>query len=93
MNDEINIFTWKGFEQCVREETAHLATLKSKSIWVVNFYLPFFLLIILWCKPNLITWVREIWLSVFLAVFSSFNKKILSSLMCKMEKNFEQVLF
>jgi hypothetical protein len=33
---EINIFTWKGFEQCAREETANLATLKSKSIWVVS---------------------------------------------------------
>jgi hypothetical protein len=32
MNLEINIFTRKGFEQkkCVREETAHLATLKSQ---------------------------------------------------------------
>ncbi len=27
-----DIFTWKGFEECVREETAHLVTLKSKSI-------------------------------------------------------------
>ncbi len=37
MNLEINIYcTWKGFEQCCREETAHLATLKSKSIKVVN---------------------------------------------------------
>ncbi len=36
MNLEINIFTSKGFEQCVRYETAHLATLKSKSILVVN---------------------------------------------------------
>ncbi len=36
MNLEINIFTWKGFEQCVREETAHEATLKSKSIKFVN---------------------------------------------------------
>jgi hypothetical protein len=28
-----NIYsTGKGFEECVREETAHLATLKSKSI-------------------------------------------------------------
>ncbi len=26
------IFTWKGFEECVREEIAHLATLKTKSI-------------------------------------------------------------
>ncbi len=33
---EINIFIWKRFEQCVREETAHLATLKSVSIEVVN---------------------------------------------------------
>ncbi len=87
MNLEINISTWKGFE-----ETVHLATLKSKSIHVVNllkesaeietgmaekyrwdqanrqkhglvwrnriisqiirdyFYLPFFLLLILWCR-------------------------------------------
>jgi hypothetical protein len=36
MNIEMNIFnehiysTRKGFEECVREETAHLATLKSK---------------------------------------------------------------
>ncbi len=36
LNLEINIFTWKGFEQFVREETAHLATLRSKSIYVVN---------------------------------------------------------
>ncbi len=38
MNLEINIFTWKSFEQCVREETAsaHLTTLKSKSIYDVN---------------------------------------------------------
>jgi|LakMenE01Jun11ns_1017448.scaffolds.fasta_scaffold6053319_1 hypothetical protein len=30
MNIEMNIFTvlGKGFEECVREETAHLATLK-----------------------------------------------------------------
>jgi hypothetical protein len=34
MNLEINIFTWKGFEQCVREETAHLSTLKSKSLLI-----------------------------------------------------------
>jgi hypothetical protein len=29
---EINIFynTGKGFEECIREETAHLAILKSK---------------------------------------------------------------
>jgi hypothetical protein len=29
---KINVFTvlGKGFEECVREETAHLATLKSK---------------------------------------------------------------
>jgi hypothetical protein len=33
MNLEINIFTWKGFEQCVREETAYLATLKFKGIY------------------------------------------------------------
>jgi hypothetical protein len=33
---EINIFTWKGFEQYVREQAAHVATLKSKSIYVVN---------------------------------------------------------
>jgi hypothetical protein len=26
--------TRKGFEECVREETAHLTTLKSKSIYV-----------------------------------------------------------
>jgi hypothetical protein len=26
------IFTGKGFEECVREETAHLLILKSKSI-------------------------------------------------------------
>jgi hypothetical protein len=32
MNLEINLFTWKGFEQCIREETTHLAALKSKSI-------------------------------------------------------------
>ncbi len=32
MDLEINIFTCKGFEQCVREETAHLEALKSKSI-------------------------------------------------------------
>ncbi len=31
-NLKINIFTWKGFEQCVREETAHLTTLKSKVV-------------------------------------------------------------
>jgi hypothetical protein len=30
MDLEINIFTLKGFEQCVREETAHLATLILK---------------------------------------------------------------
>ncbi len=31
MNIEINIFTvLKGFEECVREETDHLVTLKSK---------------------------------------------------------------
>jgi hypothetical protein len=31
MNIEIKIFTvLKEFEECVREETAHLATLKSK---------------------------------------------------------------
>jgi hypothetical protein len=30
MNIEINIFTQKGFEEFVREETAHLATLNSK---------------------------------------------------------------
>jgi hypothetical protein len=32
MNIEINIFTVleKDFEECVREKTAHLATLKSK---------------------------------------------------------------
>jgi hypothetical protein len=29
-NLEINIFTSKRFQQCIREETAHLATLKSK---------------------------------------------------------------
>jgi hypothetical protein len=28
--------TRKGFEECVREETAHLATLKSKSILVYS---------------------------------------------------------
>ncbi len=33
MNIEINLFTRKGFEECVREETAHLATLKSKEYW------------------------------------------------------------
>jgi hypothetical protein len=32
MNLEINIFTWKGFEQYVREETTHLATLKPEII-------------------------------------------------------------
>jgi hypothetical protein len=32
MNIEINIYsTRKIFEECVREETAHLATLKSKT--------------------------------------------------------------
>jgi hypothetical protein len=33
MDIEINIFkgTRKGIEECVREETAHLATLKSKN--------------------------------------------------------------
>jgi hypothetical protein len=36
MNLEINIFTLKGFEQCVREKIAHLATRKSKSLQVVN---------------------------------------------------------
>jgi hypothetical protein len=32
MNIDLNIFTGtlKGFEECEREETAHLATLKSK---------------------------------------------------------------
>ncbi len=30
MNLEIKIFTWKEFEQNVREETAHLATLNLK---------------------------------------------------------------
>ncbi len=31
MNIKINMFTvLKGFEECVKEETAHLATLKSK---------------------------------------------------------------
>ncbi len=28
----INIFTWKWFEECAREETAHLVNLKFKSI-------------------------------------------------------------
>ncbi len=32
MNIEINIFTWKGFEQRVWEETAHFATLKYKNM-------------------------------------------------------------
>ncbi len=36
MNLEINIFTWKGYEQCVREETAHLATLKSNLLTVLK---------------------------------------------------------
>ncbi len=35
-NLEINLITWKGFEQCIREETTHLAALKSKSIKVDN---------------------------------------------------------
>ncbi len=33
----INIFTWKGFEECVGEKTAHLATLKSKIIYLITF--------------------------------------------------------
>ena len=34
MNIEINIHsTRKRFEECVREETAHLATLKSKKVY------------------------------------------------------------
>ncbi len=97
MNLEINIFTWKRFEKWVREETAHLASLKSKNILVGNllketeeietgmaencswdqanrqqkhglfwrnrkkiiqiiqdyFYLPFFLLFILWIEQTL----------------------------------------
>ncbi len=39
MNLEINIFIWKEFEQWVREQTAHLATLKSKSIYKVLTFL------------------------------------------------------
>jgi hypothetical protein len=35
LNIEINLFTI-GFEECVREETALLATLKSKSIRKVH---------------------------------------------------------
>jgi hypothetical protein len=34
----INIITCKGFEECVRVETAHLATLKSKSTQVDNLF-------------------------------------------------------
>jgi hypothetical protein len=39
MNIEIDIFTVRTgirFEECVREETAHLTTLKSKSRYVDN---------------------------------------------------------
>jgi hypothetical protein len=37
MNLEINIFTLKEFEQCVREETVYLATLKSKVCKLLTF--------------------------------------------------------
>ncbi len=33
---QYTLFIWKRFEECVREETAHLATLKYKSIQVDN---------------------------------------------------------
>jgi hypothetical protein len=33
----ISIFTWKGYEECVGEKTANLATLKSKSIYLITF--------------------------------------------------------
>jgi hypothetical protein len=41
MNIEINIYsTRKRFEECVREETACLTTLKSKKYLLLNTALP-----------------------------------------------------